>query len=123
MIHMIQELFGQTLRAGSDGLVGMWGHLYDYTGEIILQGEFIGRTVDGYIVQVYSLEHGNPVDCKVVPRQKVLDNMKLYQSIYDMNEAMTEYRKQGARQEEMQRETVQRNLLVNCQPSPQAELH
>ena len=85
-------------RGPTDGLVGMWIHDFDQRGNIIVQAEIISRSQDGYICQLYSLDDGDPSELKVVPRKQIVERMKLYRSIYEMNRAMEEHEERQFRQ-------------------------
>jgi len=80
-------------KTSSDGLIGMWTHIYDDDGNIRYQAQVFRRSGDVYLCQVYSWQNGSATDCIAIPRSKIL-GLKLYASFEAMDTALVKHLQQ-----------------------------
>ena len=89
-------------RGPVDVLIGMWAHGFDQDGDINLQFEILGRTGDGYLCKLYSLEDGMSVELKVIPRRDIISGkMKLYRNQHNLYWAAEKLWEERAKAEEV----------------------
>ena len=111
------------LTKSSDALVGWWGHDFDERGELSLRCKVIGKTRDGYLVQVYGLWSAEPEECRVIHRRDIA-KMKFYISHLAADIAMQELdRKLEEKRREQQRREAHLRLLAMQSPEVRAAMN